>query len=377
MDLLPAVLLTVVLVNCNAYAGSSAFPEDFKAPADVFGGAGGGGGSSDRMLLSKYPVVMVSATAGNHRLWTGGDSSGGGGGSGSGSDGGVYGALTRAGFHPVELWMIDFAPPGKRMTSLEEATDDLKHFITAVMLYTGADRVQVLAFDTGCILSRLTILKYRIAHWIESEVYIGGPFHGIDPPPDPNESLLGFPNSWCLAPGSTLLDELRLAGETPIHKNPITGSPHEIATLTIRNGLFGGDHRFDSNPDSPALLGAVNMMLPDLDHGQLRTHPAAMDVYIPFLDRPCRPYSENEDVDGDGFRGASYGGPDCDDADPLIYPGAAEIAEDGKDQDCNGADLYPGLSRDGEIPLPDMRLKQKADNRKPEAGSRKPEAESR
>ena len=42
------------------------------------------------------------------------------------------------------------------------------------------------------------------------------------------------------------------------------------------------------------------------------------------------------DADGDGF-GLADG--DCDDLAPLTFPGAAELADDGIDQDCNGADL--------------------------------------
>jgi hypothetical protein len=42
-------------------------------------------------------------------------------------------------------------------------------------------------------------------------------------------------------------------------------------------------------------------------------------------------------VDGDGDTFLSD--VDCDDADPLVYPGAPEVADDGIDQDCDGADL--------------------------------------
>jgi hypothetical protein len=41
------------------------------------------------------------------------------------------------------------------------------------------------------------------------------------------------------------------------------------------------------------------------------------------------------DSDGDGHGSLI----DCDDGDPAIYPGAAELCDDGIDQDCSGADL--------------------------------------
>ena len=44
------------------------------------------------------------------------------------------------------------------------------------------------------------------------------------------------------------------------------------------------------------------------------------------------------DIDGDGFDDEICGGDDCDDSYPGVNPGAAEVADDGIDQDCNGAD---------------------------------------
>ena len=44
-----------------------------------------------------------------------------------------------------------------------------------------------------------------------------------------------------------------------------------------------------------------------------------------------------EDADGDGFSGEEFGGDDCDDGDPDVYPGAMETWYDSVDQDCDGA----------------------------------------
>jgi hypothetical protein len=57
------------------------------------------------------------------------------------------------------------------------------------------------------------------------------------------------------------------------------------------------------------------------------------------------------DRDDDGFDGGQCHGPDCDDADPSVAPGAVELAGDDVDQDCDGrVDL--GAPAAVDIPTP-------------------------
>lgn len=46
--------------------------------------------------------------------------------------------------------------------------------------------------------------------------------------------------------------------------------------------------------------------------------------------------AQAKDRDGDGYAAWQVLGPDCDDADPTVFPGSPEICGDEKDNDCNG-----------------------------------------
>ena len=50
---------------------------------------------------------------------------------------------------------------------------------------------------------------------------------------------------------------------------------------------------------------------------------------------------DRPDRDGDGYVDAACDGPDCNDSNETVYPGAPEVCDDGGDNDCNGvADCF-------------------------------------
>ena len=60
------------------------------------------------------------------------------------------------------------------------------------------------------------------------------------------------------------------------------------------------------------------------------------------------PRSDPRDVDGDGVHSLAFGGEDCDDTDPTVFPGAEERSGDAVDQDCDGRErCFRDLDGDG------------------------------
>lgn len=88
----------------------------------------------------------------------------------------------------------------------------------------------------------------------------------------------------------------------------------------------------------------------DCDDGDATASPGGTEVAYDGVDQDCSG-ADLVDVDGDGHSGAAVGGDDCDDGDPEVFPGAAETAYDGVDQDCSGADS-DDLDGDGFAGMP-------------------------
>lgn len=56
--------------------------------------------------------------------------------------------------------------------------------------------------------------------------------------------------------------------------------------------------------------------------------------------RTLSPFRRVADRDGDGFS-AWFGGGDCNDSSPSVNPGADDVPDNGKDEDCSGKDAEP------------------------------------
>lgn len=75
----------------------------------------------------------------------------------------------------------------------------------------------------------------------------------------------------------------------------------------------------------------------DCDDSSALVYPGAAEIPYDGRDNDCAGDGDLNDVDGDGYIGDSAeGGDDCDDTNPDVYPGAPEICYDGIDQNCAG-----------------------------------------
>ncbi|MDP2316643.1 MAG: MopE-related protein [Pseudomonadota bacterium] len=157
-------------------------------------------------------------------------------------------------------------------------------------------------------------------------------------------------SSWRFASGAC---EWRVEDETSYYGGYLStevtvGSEPVVLVATSWNSTW--DHCSGSGSDPRGYLDEVLYAVVDADTWEIDGGPDAdgdgwgagrdCDDTDPTMN-PCGGCP----VDGDGDGAA--GGSDCDDTDATVYVGAAEVAYDGVDQDCSGADLTD-VDGDGE-----------------------------
>lgn len=337
------MIWTVLIFSAAALGAGNGLPPGFLLHPETFGGEGGGENQEERFSLSHYPVIIVSDNRCDPRdqmtdaalgpLCAPCD---------------LVGRFSQAGFTPIELWLLRIGPPGQPMQSLELHTDDLRRFVFSVLKYTGASKVQLVADGAGAVLSHLALKKYNLYNLVHAAVYFDGPFHGSKAC-DWLRCMDQEPLCCSLTSGSNLLKDLLLPDQTPysaVYEKHFREP--QVKYLTISDGRIGGKWSGE-NKDSPKLLGARNVTLRVPEPTTLRCSAEAASIYLPFLSDQTATCDKDNDQDGDGFCEVGVGGNDCNDADSAVYPGAEEVCEDSRDQDCNGYDFACKGGRD--VPL--------------------------
>lgn len=271
--------------HCRPSPADAAFPADFPISQDQEWGyrLGGWGGIARGYPLRHDPVIFIHGNTRDAGDWDEPGQS-------------VRKRFLDAGYSPQELWALsyngkttkDYHPALQCQTDNQTNVPDLTIFVKAVLTYTGAAKVDLIAHSLGVTVARGMLAQHpELSQVIEDFVAIAGPNHGTTVC---RRLWLVWLIGWndfigCdeLAPGSAWLRNLNGAqGEKE--------APGPTRYMTIYDGT-GTDILYLSwlywfpvrDQDSPALKGAQNVKIPGLTHDQLRTNDHAFSTYLRFV----------------------------------------------------------------------------------------------
>lgn len=273
------------VAHCRADPPAASFPSDFPLLQDHEWKypLGGWGGVKTGAPLRHRPVIFVHGNSRDADDWDEPGKS-------------VKQRFLEAGYSLHELWALSYngkstkraAPAFQCRTDTRTNSPDLAAFIRAVLVYTGAPKVDLITHSLGVMIARTVLAEHAdLLNRVERVVAIAGPNHGTTVC---RRFWLIWLIGWnefmgCdeLVPGSGWLKQLN--GSQGASKT--SGLPRYMtiydgtgADTFYRSWLFGwpvGDL------DSPALEGAENRRLPGLTHDELRTDDQAIAMYLDFV----------------------------------------------------------------------------------------------
>lgn len=273
------------VAHCRPDPAESLFPPEFPTLQDHEWEyrIGGWGGLHQGAPLRHRPVIFVHGNTRDADDWDEPANS-------------VKQHFLEAGYSRQELWALSYngkstkraAAASQCRTDTRSNAPDLAAFIKAVLTYTGAPKVDLIAHSLGVMIVRSVLAEHAdLLPRVEHVVAIAGPNHGTTVC---RRLWLVWLIGWneftgCdeLVPGSAWLTRLNGArgeNETPGPTRYMTIYDGTGVDIFYRSWLFGwpvGD------VDSPALNGAENRRLPGLTHDELRTDTEAVATYLRFV----------------------------------------------------------------------------------------------
>jgi pimeloyl-ACP methyl ester carboxylesterase len=254
--------------HCRPAEAPAAFPADFPLLLDAEWGfrLGGWGGGERSRPPGRRPVIFVHGNGRDASDWDEPRQS-------------VRARFRAAGYREQGLWALSYnGRRGEPLTACRtdnaRNVPDLAAFLDAVLAYTGAGRVDVVAHSLGVTLTRATLKAHpALAGRVGAFVAIAGANHGTPLCVGLARLHVGCDELMPDSPFLRVLNGGAGGGE----------APPGIRTLVVASA-DGSDAFYPGAwSSSPHLNGARMLLLPRVGHDGLRVSEAAVAGYLAFL----------------------------------------------------------------------------------------------